>query len=501
MRFSRAVPIFVAFVAAGCGGGRADEADAGRFEMKPAQQAFTDDLSRRTFDYFWETSDPETCLAPDRWPTAPFSSIAAVGFAVPAYAVGAERGYVSREAAAERVWTCLRTFADLPQGPEEKGVGGHKGFFYHFLDMEQGRRHETVELSSIDSALLFAGFLFAEGYFNRDDETECAIRRLARTIFERADWTFFLRDENDQPAANLENSKGLAMGWRPENGFTSHDWVGYNEGMLVYVLALGSPTHPISEEAWREGWAARLEADWAEYYDQAHLTFEPLFGHQYSHIFIDFRGIADGFMADKGIDYFENSRRAAYAQKAYAAENPGGWKDYGGDVWGLTASDGPGFVGGDAPTFMKYAARGASPFHTIDDGTIAPTAAGGMIPFAPEIAIPALMEMKVRYGDALYTEYGFKDAFNPTYPDYADNSDTGAIHEGVGWVARDYLGIDQGPILLMIENHRSGLIWEVLRDHPVIRRGLARAGFRGGWLTENGAEADMEGVGHGASDH
>ena len=453
-------------------------------DPQAAQDAFLDDLSRRTFDYFWETSPP-SCLVPDRWPSAPFSSIAAVGFAVPAFAVGAERGYVTREAARKRTLACLETFAALPQGSAPSGTAGHHGFYYHFLRLDDGTRFKDVELSTVDSALLFAGFLFAQGYYDADHPDEARIRALAGELFARADWPAMLRPEGED-AANLSGSRGLTMGWRPERGFETHDWVGYNEGMLVYILALGSPRHPVDTSAWTEGWAARLEADWAIWQGQEHLSFAPLFGHQYSHTFIDYRGIADAFMAGKGLDYFENSRRAAYAQQAYAAENPGGFDGYDGIVWGLTASDGPGAAEGadDAPEFLRYAARGAGPFEVVDDGTIAPTAAGGMVPFAPEIAVPALMAMAERYGEALYTPYGFKDAVNPTFARYAQTSETGRVLPGVGWVADDHLGIDQGPILLMIENHRSGLVWSVLREHPVIRRGLTRAGFEGGWLDE-----------------
>ena len=231
----------------------------------------------------------------------------------------------------------------------------------------------------------------------------------------------------------------------------------------------------------------RLEEDWGTYYGYEHLAFEPLFGHQYSHIWIDFRDIHDDFMREKGMDYFENSRRATLAQYEYAQDNPAGWLGYGGDIWGLTACDGPGYTEaysvGDIPRrFMSYAARGASPIRVRDDGTIAPTAAGGSVAFTPELSIRALMAMKEIYGEHLYTEYGFKDAFNPsfTFADY--DSRSGNVVPGVGWFARDHLGIDQGPILLMLENHRSELIWRTMRHNPYIRKGLEATGFTGGWL-------------------
>jgi hypothetical protein len=449
--------------------------------------AFAEELARRTFDYFWETTDPDDCLAPDRWPSAPFSSIAATGFALTAYGIGAERGFVTREAAARRTLRCLEVYLELPQGEQASGVAGHRGFFYHFLDFGGGTRHRTTELSSVDTSLLFAGVLFAQSYFDRDDPLERAIRETADALYRRADWTFFLRDADDPPSANLPGSKALAMGWKPEQGFESHDWVGYNEGMLIYVLALGSPTHPVTRASWDEGWAARLDEYWSTYYGYEHLNFEPLFGHQYSHVWIDFRGIRDEFMRAKGIDYFENSRRATLAQIEYAQDNRNDWVGYGMDIWGLTACDGPGesksrVVSGSARAFFAYAARGASALRVVDDGTIAPTAAGGSIVFTPAQSLRALMAMRDRYGEHLYTKYGFRDAFNASFDFPDDRGDSGKVVPGLGWVANDHLGIDQGPILAMLENQRSELVWRTMRRNPYIRKGLTAIGFEGGWL-------------------
>lgn len=453
-----------------------------------SQQAFVEDLSRRTFDYFWDTTTVDTCLAPDRWPSNPFSSIAATGFAITAYAVGVERAYVSRAEAADRTLKCVQFYHDAPQGPQATGVSGHKGFFYHFLDNDTGLRHGRTELSTVDTTLLLGGILFAQSYFDRDDPTERRIRELAEAIYRRVDWTFAQRNLTGTQAKNLDNSHAIAMGWYPERqGFGTHDWVGYNEGMLVYILAAGSPTHPIGRDAWDQGWAANLEGDWGTYYGYEHLIFEPLFGHQYSHVWVDFRGIQDAFMRGKGIDYFENSRRATLSQRAYGADNPNRWVGYSGDIWGWTASDGPGgfnglTVNGQERRFMGYAARGVSPDRVVDDGTIVPTAAGGSIPFAPEVTIPALMAMRAEHGDRIYARYGFKDAFNPSFTFTEAGSRSGSVHPQHGWVARDHLGIDQGPILLMLENHRSDLIWRTMRRNPHIVRGLRRLGFTGGWL-------------------
>lgn len=458
------------------------------WRASPEQAAFVDDLSQRTFRFFWDTTDPRTCLAPDRWPSAPFSSVAAIGFALTAYGIGAERGWVSREDAAKRTADCLDFLYALPQGPEAAGVAGHKGFFYHFLDFQRGHRHRTVELSSVDTTLMLGGVLFAQSYFDRGTADERRVRDMAEKLYARVDWTFMQRGPGDKPATNLPGSKGLSMGWRPERGYESHDWVGYNEGMLVYILALGSPTHAVGKDAWDQGWAKKLPEDWREYMGQSYLTFEPLFGHQYSHVWVDFRGITEPFIASKGIDYFENSRRATLAQQEYGRRNPNDWVGYGEYMWGWTASDGPEgssgkrVVNGRPRTFQTYSARGVSPTVVRDDGTLVPTAPGGSIPFAPEATIPTLMAMKDRYPRA-WDRYGFHDAFNPSFTFTDPPSRSGTVDAKSGWVANDYLGIDQGPILAMAENWRSGLVWKTMRKNPHIRRGLTRIGFSGGWLS------------------
>ncbi len=458
------------------------------------EAAFSEELTERTFRYFWDTTSTERCLAPDRWPSNPFSSIAATGFALTAYGIGAERGYVTRAEAALRTRDCLRFYWTAPQGPEAAGTTGHKGFFYHFLKNDDGTRYKTNELSTVDTSLFLGGALFAQSYYDRNDPVEAEIRDLAEKIYTRVDWTFVQRTNTGTEARNLAGSHGITMGWKPEKGFETHDWVGYNEGMLVYVLALGSPTHPVGKDAWDKGWATDLEKDWGTYYGQEHLQFEPLFGHQYSHVWVDFRGIRDDFMRGKGTDYFENSRRATLAQRAYGADNPNKWTGYSAYIWGWTASDGPGYskdkysVGGTPRFFNGYMARGVSAIRVVDDGTVVPTAAGGSVAFAPEVAIPALMAMRTQYGARLYTRYGFKDAFNPSFTFADPNMRSGAVDPVDGWVANDYLGIDQGPILAMMENHRSGFVWKVMRGNPHIVRGLQRIGFTGGWLDQTPAK-------------
>jgi hypothetical protein len=439
----------------------------------PRAQAFLDTLERRTFAFFWERSDAQTGLTPDRWPTLTFSSIAAVGFALTAYPIGVERGYVTRAQAAQRTLATLRWFWQAPQGPQATGMSGYQGFFYHFLDLQTGQRFQTVELSTIDTALLLGGVLMCREYFDGPDSTETAIRATADSLYRRTDWAWAQR------TAPLVN-----MGWTPENGWQPLDWRGYNEAMLIYILALGSPTHPIDSTAWA-AWSATYQ--WGSYYGQAHVGFAPLFGHHYTHVWVDFHGIQDDYTRAHGLDYFENSRRATVAQRAYAMANPGDWTGYGADVWGLSASDGPADVtlpvNGSQRRFFTYAARGADFTEVRDDGTIAPTAAGGSTPFAPEIAVPALIAMRERYGDWLFGTYGFLDAFNPTFR-FSGQASAGRIVAGQGWFDTDYLGIDQGPILAMIENYRSDLVWKTMRKSPYIVRGLRRAGFRGGWLDQ-----------------
>ena len=436
--------------------------------------AFYEDIEQRTFRFFWETVNRKNGLVPDRWPTPSFSSIAAVGFALPAYAIGTERGWCTRAEARDLTLTTLRFFWNAPQGPEPTGTAGNRGFFYHFLNMETGLRHKTVELSSVDTTFLLMGILFAGQYYDREDAAEREIRELAQKIYARADWNFFRSD----------GRAAISMGWHPETGLIDRNWDGYNEGMFVYVLALGAPVHAVPPNSW-EQWVAPYPRFWRGKGETRRLGFAPLFGHQYSHIFIDFRGITDAPMRAAGFDYFENSRRATYHNRAYCAANPMNWSDYSNRIWGLTACDGPGNFKlpfkGEQRTFYGYSARGplGEPDER-DDGTLAPTAALGSLPFAPEIVIPAAEALAQWPG--LYDRYGFRDSFNPSFKYDVRRLETGSIDPQNGWVATDYLGIDQGPILLQAANYRSDFVWRIMRQVPAIRLGLKRAGFSGGWL-------------------
>ncbi len=467
-----ALVALMACTAANPGGIRPPRRVAGRVPLHRVSP-FLDDLERRTFSFFWDLADPVTGLIPDRWPSPSFSSVAAVGFGLTGYLVGVERGYVTRVQARDRVLTTLRFLASAPQGPSSRGMSGYRGFFYHFLDLRSGERYGQVELSTVDTAWLIAGVLACQQYFSDDDPAEQEVRGLAEELYRRVEWTWA------QPSPPF-----VTMGWTPEEGFHPLGWHGYNEAMMLYLLALASPTFPVGEEVWP---AYTSSYDWGSFHGFEQVGFGPLFGHQFTHCWVDFRGILDPVMRRHGVDYFENSRRATLAQRAYAVANPGGFSGYGEDVWGLSACDGPADVtldfGGRPVRFFTYAARAASHTELRDDGTVAPYAAGASLPFAPEVVVPALEAMATRYGDHLLSTYGFLDAFNPTFT-FDQPVFHGRVVPGVGWFDTDYLGIDQGPLLLMLENYRSELIWRLMRTNPHLIRGLRRAGFAGGWLEE-----------------
>lgn len=448
-------------------------ADTGRPELP----GFYADLEERTFRYFWDLANRKNGLVPDRWPTPSFCSIAAVGFALTAYAIGIERGWCKREEARELTLTTLRFFWNAPQGPQESGTTGHAGFFYHFIDMENGLRYRDTELSSVDTTILFMGILFAAQYYDGDHPAEAEIRTLADNIYARADWNFFRSD----------GRKAVSMGWHPDRGLIDRNWDGYNEGMFVYILGLAAPRLALPADSWNI-WCEPYPRFWRGSGDTRHLAFAPLFGHQYSHIWIDFRGIKDAAMrAENGLDYFENSRRATYANRAYCMANPMGWNGYTKDIWGLTACDGPGNYdlpfNGETRTFYGYSARGplGQPDER-DDGTLSPTAALGSLPFAPEIVIPAAGALRGACDGKLYAQYGFLDAFNPSFTWTGKSLERGVVDPKHGWYDTDYIGIDQGPILLQAANYRSDFVWKYMRKAPAVRRGLSLAGFTGGWL-------------------
>jgi len=483
-----------------------------------------DEVEHAHFNYFVHQSDPDTGLTKDRSTPDSAASIAAVGFSLTAYPIGAERGWVSRDQAADYTLKVLNTLWNAPQGDAAQGEASTHGFFYHFLDPKKATRMWNSEVSTIDTSLLMSGVLFSKDYFNGNSPKEAEIRDLADKLYKRVDWPWMLNKDNR-----------VSMGWTPEAGYISSDWQGYNEAMIMQLQALGSPTHPLNPDVWTKYHSTDTIRD---YGGQKYIDFPPQFAHQYSESWVDFRGINDAKNKSLGFDYFENSRRATLAQNFYGDKNPPGFRGYSKLDWGWTASDGPGanvpppadvaapggsdapafgphlaepepepqsayelrtggrhdqpdaqsgstfvpaFSGGgfDArvaktPTFLSYSARGAPDY--IDDGTIAPTAAAASLPFAPELVLPTLRHWREDRPE-IWSEDGFKDAFNPT----ADPS------KPSGWIDTDTIGIDQGPIVLMTENYRSGLVWNTIKRDPYLTEGLRKAGFTGGWLDQQKA--------------
>ena len=403
--------------------------------------ALLDTLQHSAFNFFWTEANPSNGLIRDRNNGSTLASIASVGFGLSAIPIGIDHGWVTRAQGRSRVRTTLTTFYTGPQGTGAAGTIGYKGFFYHFLNLNTATRYDTgVELSSIDSGLLFAGVMDARQYFDDPgDADEIAIRLMADSLVQRVDWNFM---RNFNP--------GVMMGWKPSFGFLNFgQWIGYNEAMIMYLEGLGSTSYQLPASAWNT-WTSGYRYN--TFYGQSFVTCPPLFTHQYSHCWVDFRNIADPYMRAKGLTYFDNSRRATLAQHAYCIANPIGALGYADSLWGITAGDGP----------FGYAARGAPP-NQNDNGTITPTAAISSIVFTPDESIGFVHFMWDHYRPTVWGVYGWKDGFNLSIGN---------------WIATDVIGIDQGPILLMIENYLNGKPWQRVTAHPAIQLGLTRAGFQ-----------------------
>jgi len=428
-----------------------------------SDEELLDRLQRAAFDYFLENVNPQNGLVADTSRPNSAASIAVVGFALSCYPIGVERGWMTRAEAVKLTLAALRFFWNSQQGNGDD-VTGHKGFYYHFLDMRTGLRVWRCELSMVDTALLIAGVLVAATYFseNKDDERE--IRELAEAMYKRVDWRWA---QGSTPT--------LRQGWKPKSGFLHYGWEGYNEATILYVLSMASPDSPTSDDSYA-GWTATYQ--WENIYGYDVLYGGPLFMHQFSHAWIDFAGIRDAFMREKNSDYFENSRRSTYLHRDYARHNPYDFGGYNDNLWGLSAGDGPGGfrarVERRPHRFSGYAARGA-PFGP-DDGTIAPWSYPASMPFAPEICLPALRHLLDRY-PGVVSNFRLPSGFNPTL---ANRRKFGRD----GWVSEGYYGLDQGIVVMMIENHRSRLLWKLMRSNQHIRRGLLKAGFTGGWLAQ-----------------
>ncbi|MBX9722590.1 MAG: hypothetical protein K2X81_14425, partial [Candidatus Obscuribacterales bacterium] len=446
--------------------------ESGSSTQKVESEEFLDSLEKAHFQYFVKHSDEKTGLTMDSSREDTSSSIAAVGFSLTAYTIASKRAYVSRDEARKYTLKTLRTLWSLPQGEGSTGVSGYRGFFYHFLDKKNWQRTWNCELSSIDTALLMAGVLTSCSYFDGDNAEEKEIRDLAKKLFDRVEWDW------------MYNKDGfISMGWNPEKGkgFLDASWNMFCEGPILILMAAGSPTHPVPAEAWSNYCKkfklshnyGRVDNTKVGAVAEERIAFAPTYGYQYPQCWIDFRDIKDATTQKLGFNYFENARRILLAQYDYSIANPMGWKDYGKNCWGLTACDGSG-VGkkmyhGKEVEFRGYSARGCP--DDFDDGTIAPTAIAASIPYAPELIIPTLQEWRKNRPE-IWGDCGFQDAFNPSVDESKPS----------GWVDPSFLGIDQGPIVIMIENYRSGFLWDLMKHNDVFVNGLKRSGFIGPWL-------------------
>lgn len=396
---------------------------------------FLDFIQESHFDFFWYWANPTNGLIPDRSETNSPCSIASVGFGLTAIGIAIDHGWISRSQGVARVETTLNTFLQGPQGAGVNGYMGCNGWFYHYLDMHTGLRANS-ELSTIDTCLLLGGILYSRQYFDGTNADETNIRNMASAIYNRVNWSWI-----------SDAQGGVATDWYPDTGFSGDYWIGYSEGMIIYLLGLGANTNALPSTCWSL-WTSGY--DWITNFGEQYVFFPPLFTYEYSHCWIDFRHVADGYMNSENSTYFENSRRAALAQVAYCTANPNNEVGYSGNVWGLTASDDPG----------GYTSHGISP-GGYDDGTIAPTAASAAVPFTPQYSEPTMNYFYSHYRPHIWTAFGFRDAFNI----------------GKGWYDVDELGIDQGPIVIMIENYRTQRPWQLFMRNPEVQTGLARAGF------------------------
>jgi hypothetical protein len=414
-------------------------------------------LQRDAFDYFLQQVEPLSGLVTDTSRPGSPVSIAVVGFALSCYPIAVERGWMTRESACALSVAAMRFFSDSDQSGAADATG-YRGFYFHFLDPASGKRVWNSELSMVDTALLIAGVLMAAEYFDRSNATETQLRTLADALYRRIDWRWA-----------QDGGHTIMQGWKPECGFLHYGWEGYNEAIVLYVLALGSPTFPILPECYK-AWTSTYQ--WENIYGVDVLYAGPLFVHQFSHAWIDFRGLQDGYMREKGSDYFQNSCRAISIQREYALINPGSHAGYGVDGWGLSAGDGPSdevmSIYSEPRRLFGYAARGVP--YGPDDGTLSPPAVLACLPFAPETTLRCMHNLLQRYPE-IRTFGRLTSGFN------ADLS-----IQGPAWVSSGHFGLDQGIVTMMIENHRTGLPWRLMRGCRYLVDGLRFAGFQGGWL-------------------
>jgi hypothetical protein len=391
--------------------------------LSPEDDKFLDDLERSSFLFFWEQANPQTGLIKDRCnvhinDTGVVASMASTGFGLTAICIAEKRGYISHQDARLRVIaTLVFLWRKLPT---------HRGFFYHFANINTGERIWDSEVSSVDTALLLCGILTCRQHFQDRDIVD-----LAHAIFDRVDWTWL-----------SEDTTLLPHGWTPETGFLPYKWDYYSELMMIYLLGMGSSSHPLRPEAWLAWKRTTFEYDGLRYIG----SFAPLFVHQYSQAWFDFRG-----KRDKYADYFLNSATATEVHRRFCVELSSSFPDYSDDLWGITASD----------SEKGYVIWGGPPAMGPIDGTVVPAAPGGSLPFLPEATMRVLKNIRSRYPQA-WSKYGFVDAFNPLKK----------------WYDTDIVGIDTGITMLMAENLRTGFVWETFMKNPEAQRGMANAGFK-----------------------
>lgn len=393
--------------------------------ISPAQDAFLDDLERRGCQYFWDQAGSKNGQVRDRAAAAgkesrPATSIAATGFGLTALCIAHMHGYLPASDVRDRVLTTLRYH--LEKLPHEHG------FFYHFTDIENGKRLWQCEVSSIDTALFLCGALTCRAYFTGEGP-DTQIRELATKLYERVEWPWM-----------LNGGSTFSMGWRPESGFINARWAQYCELMMLYLLAIGSPTHPVPPQTWQN--FTRPYIDYAGFHYIS--GNDPLFTHQYSHAWFDFRR-----RQDKYADYFANSILATRSHKAFCLSYK---KIYSEEFWGITASD----------SEHGYTAWGGPPVLRPIDGTVVPCAAAGSLPFLPKDCLQTLMAMREKYSKYAWGRYGFCDAFHPD----------------AQWYDPDVIGIDQGISVLMAENLRSGFVWDIFMKNPEAADAMRKVGFR-----------------------
>jgi hypothetical protein len=392
--------------------------------LSPEDDLFLEELERATVAYFWEQANPQTGLVKDRCnvraaDNSVVASIAATGFGLTALCIGEKRKFIHFfEARRRALNTLLFLWEKLPQ---------HRGFFYHFANIKTGERLWDSEASSVDTAILLCGILACRQHF-----MESGISNLARAIFNRVDWTWLSMD-----------TRLLPHGWMPENGFLPYRWDYYSELMMMYLLGLGSSSHPLQQETWDAWKRTTFEYDGLRYVG----SFAPLFVHQYSQAWFDFRGKRDRYA-----DYFQNSVVATEVHRRFCLELGKQFPDYSDDLWGITASD----------SEHGYVVWGGPPEIGPIDGTVVPSAPGGSLPFLPQATVRVLRNIRARYGDGAWSKYGPVNAFNPLK----------------GWYDHDVVGIDTGITLLMAENLRTGFVWDTFMKNPEAQRGMERAGFK-----------------------